>query len=51
MEMLYGCPFEKITFLSRIDTNSGFGNSQFGTFDPVKEFEIFCDQIPSFEVL
>ena len=25
MEMLYGCPFEKITFLSRIDTNSGFG--------------------------
>ena len=25
MEMLYGCPFEKITFLSRIDTNSGIG--------------------------
>ena len=25
MEMLYGCPFEKIIFLSRIDTNSGFG--------------------------
>ena len=25
MEMLYGCPFEKITFLPRIDTNSGFG--------------------------
>ena len=24
MEMLYGCPFEKITFLSRIDTNFGF---------------------------
>ena len=22
--MLYGCPFEKITFLPRIDTNSGF---------------------------
>ena len=25
MEMLYGCPFEKITFLPRIDKNSGFG--------------------------
>ena len=25
MEMLYECPFEKIAFLSRIDTNSGFG--------------------------
>jgi hypothetical protein len=25
VEMLYGCPFEKITFLPRIDTNSGFG--------------------------
>ena len=25
MEMLYGCPFEKIIFLPRIDTNSGFG--------------------------
>ena len=24
MEMLYGCPFEKITFLPKIDTNSGF---------------------------
>ena len=24
MEMLYGCPFEKITFLPRIDTDSGF---------------------------
>jgi hypothetical protein len=24
MEKLYGCPFEKITFLLRIDTNSGF---------------------------
>ena len=24
IEMLYGCPFEKITFLPRIDTNSGF---------------------------
>ena len=27
MEMLYGCPFEKITFLPRIDTNSGFGRN------------------------
>ena len=25
MKMLYGCPFEKIHFLTRIDTNSGFG--------------------------
>jgi hypothetical protein len=25
MEMLHGFPFEKITFLPRIDTNSGFG--------------------------
>ena len=25
MEMLYGCPFEKIIFLHKIDTNSGFG--------------------------
>ena len=25
MKMLYGCPFEKITFLHKIDTNSGFG--------------------------
>jgi hypothetical protein len=24
-KMLYGCPFEKITFLPRIDANSGFG--------------------------
>ena len=24
MEILYGCPFEKITFLPRIDANSGF---------------------------
>ena len=24
MEMLYGCPFEKFTFLPGIDTNSGF---------------------------
>ena len=23
--MMYGCPFEKITFLHKIDTNSGFG--------------------------
>ena len=23
--MLYGCPFEKIHFLTRIDTHSGFG--------------------------
>ena len=27
MEMLYGCPFEKIAFLPRIDTNSGSGRS------------------------
>ena len=27
-----------------------FRNCQFGTFDPV-QFENFCDQIPSFEVL
>ena len=27
IEMLYGCPFEKITFLPRIDTNSGFGRN------------------------
>ena len=25
MKMLYGCPFEKIHFLSKIDTNFGFG--------------------------
>jgi hypothetical protein len=25
MKMLYGCPFEKIHFLPKIDTNSGFG--------------------------
>ena len=25
MKMLYGCPFEKKTFLSKIDTNSEFG--------------------------
>ena len=24
MKMLYGCPFEKIHFLTRIETNSGF---------------------------
>ena len=91
MEMLYGGPFEKITFLSRIDTNSGFGrdwdntlwkkfhNSTFialqmkvfghkkfqipctGSKVPNWQFlkwhiwsraiEIFCGQIPSFEVL
>ena len=28
MEMLYGCPFEKIAFLHKIDTNSGFGRDQ-----------------------
>ena len=33
MEMLYGCPFEKITFLSRIDTNSGFGGFSVTRFD------------------
>ena len=25
MKMLYGCPFEKIYFLTRMDTNYGFG--------------------------
>ena len=28
MEMLYGCPFEKITFLHKIDTNSEFGRAK-----------------------
>ena len=27
MEMLYGCPFEKITFLPKIDTNFRFGRN------------------------
>ena len=95
--MLYGCPFEKITFLHKIDTNSGFGrdwdtlwtktsndilitlqmkvfggsgiwpqkfsNSMHGIKSAklaiskvallilCMEFEIFCGQILSFEVL
>ena len=57
MEMLYGCPFERNTFLPRINTNSGFGRDwdtlwkkfQIGTFIALqikvfghKKFQIPC---------
>ena len=59
MEILYGCPFEKITFLPRIDTNSGFEGDwdtlwkkfSNGTFIPLqmKVFDHKIFQIPCTE--